>query len=63
MIPRPRLRFVKKGDSAMNELRRELEILKRQCKDDPGIRAGWIMIGILLGPCVIGCLLMLPFIL
>ncbi|WP_295764160.1 hypothetical protein [uncultured Oscillibacter sp.] len=47
----------------MNELRRELEILKRQCKDDPGIRAGWIMIGILLGPCVIGCLLMLPFIL
>lgn len=44
----------------MNELRREIEVLKRQCENNPGARAGWIMIGIMLVPCVIVCLLMLP---
>ena len=47
----------------MKELRREIELLKRQCENNPGIRAGWIMIGLMLVPCVIACLLMLPSIL
>jgi len=47
----------------MNELKREFDVIKRQCENDPGSRASWTMIAVLLGFCVIGSLLMLPFIL
>ena len=47
----------------MNEFKREIEIVKKECARDPGARASWIGIGLLLGLCVFLGLLMLPFLL
>lgn len=43
----------------MGELKRELEVVKKQCARDSGARANWIGIGLLLGLCVFLGLLML----
>lgn len=47
----------------MNELKREIEIIKEECARDPGARASWIGIGLMLGLCVLLGLLMLPLLL
>lgn len=43
----------------MNELRREIEVIKRQCERDPGSRASWTMILIFLGIGLLSLLLMM----
>ena len=47
----------------MSELKREWDIIKRQCERDPGDRASWIGILILLIITIVSGLLMLPVIL
>lgn len=46
----------------MGELRREMELLKKQCQD-PGMRTNWIGVGIALGLCALGGLFAIWFIL
>lgn len=36
----------------MGELKRELEVIKQQCAQDPGAKANWSYILLLLGVCV-----------
>ena len=47
----------------MGELKREIELIKEQCKYDPAARANWTGILIMLVICLLLALLMLPFIL
>lgn len=37
----------------MGELKREIEIIRQQCARDPGAKANWTYILILLGICVV----------
>lgn len=37
----------------MGELKREWEVIKKECAQDPGARASWIGIAIMLGICVL----------
>lgn len=37
----------------MGELKREWEVIKKECTQDPGARASWIGIAIMLGICVL----------
>lgn len=43
----------------MGEIKREIEVVKKQCARNPGARANWIGIGLMLGLCVFLGLLML----
>ena len=37
----------------MGELKREIEVIRQQCARDPGAKANWTYILILLGLCVV----------
>lgn len=37
----------------MGELKREIEVIRQQCARDPGAKANWTYILILLGICVV----------
>lgn len=37
----------------MGELKREIEVIRQQCARDPGAKANWTYILILLGVCVV----------
>ena len=41
-----------KGGDEMGELKREIEVIKQQCAQDPGAKANWSYILLLLGVCV-----------